>query len=71
MVMIDNPTDNDLGTIQTMVRSHTNYTGSTKGFAILNNWDEEKHHFQRVISGEYKRILEAKEESFVLQQKAS
>ncbi len=71
MVLIDSPTDKDLETIQTMVRSHTNYTGSTKGFSILNNWEEEKHNFQRVISHEYKRILEGNNASYVLQQKAS
>jgi glutamate synthase (NADPH/NADH) large chain len=71
MVMIDNPTQKDLDTIQTMIRSHTNYTGSRKGFAILNNWENEKHNFLRVISAEYLRIIEAKEESHVLQQKAS
>ena len=71
MVLIDSPKEDDLETIQTMLRSHTNYTGSTKGFSILNNWEEEKHNFQRVISAEYKRILEGKEESYVLQQKAS
>ncbi len=71
MVMIDKPTEENLKSIQTMIRSHTNYTGSRKGFTLLNNWEEEKENFQRIISAEYKSIIEANENSNLLHQKAS
>lgn len=71
MVMIETPKIGDWDTIQSMIRSHTNYTGSRKGFTILNNWEEEKMNFHRVISNDYKRIIEADDVPRSLHQKAS
>lgn len=71
MVSVETPSEKNLEEIQTLIRSHTNHTGSKKGFAILNNWEEEKQNFIKIIPTEYKRILEESNTTSLLQQKAS
>ncbi len=71
LVLNEAPNDGDLDQIQTLIRNHTNYTGSRKGFMILNNWNEEKEKFRKIISAEYKKIIEAPMEATLPNQKAS
>ena len=57
LVGVENVTPKELMGIRTLIRKHTNYTGSPMGFHLLNNWTIEKNSFCKVISHEYKRIL--------------
>jgi glutamate synthase (NADPH/NADH) large chain len=71
MILLEKPDENDFDDILLLLRSHTNYTGSRKGFSLLNNWNEEKLNFQKLIPVDYKRILQQEELISKNQQKAS
>ena len=60
MVEIELPGEEDFEFIRTMVREHFRHTSSMNALAILQNWDEVKHTFKKVIPSEYKAILEKK-----------
>ncbi len=48
-----------------MLKDHIGYTDSNKAKWILGNWENEKHHFIKVIPEDYKRVLEANEKELV------
>jgi len=58
MVAIESLNKDDYNTIRTLVRNHFSYTGSLKALDILQNWDEKKLKFIKVMPTEYKAILE-------------
>ncbi|MDF1697411.1 MAG: glutamate synthase large subunit [Saprospiraceae bacterium] len=70
-ILLETPSSSEMDEIQTLIRSHTNYTGSKKGFEVLTNWEIEKEHFVKVISKEYKHITEKQVIENIDHQKAS
>ena len=40
-----------------MVRKHVEYTGSTRGQYVLDNWDRLSERFVKVMPIDYKRAL--------------
>ncbi len=50
----------DEAELKSLIMKHVRYTGSTKGRRILANWDAILPHFVKVISVEYKQVLEAR-----------
>ncbi len=49
--------DEDIQEVHDLVNKHFKYTGSKRAELILNAWENEKEHFWKVISGEYKKAL--------------
>ena len=45
------------------IRNHFKYTGSQRALNILQNWEEEKDKFIKIMPKEYKAVLELKKES--------
>lgn len=58
LVLVESPSEADHKTIQTLIRKHTNHTGSPLGFELLNDWTSTKGRFVKIIPEEYKRITE-------------
>ncbi len=50
----------DVAQLKTLVEKHLRYTGSLKAQHILDRWDAMLPHFVKVISVEYKKVLEAR-----------
>ena len=48
--------------IKGMAERHVQYTGSPVAAALLENWEQEKKHIVRVISPQYRRVLELQKE---------
>ena len=40
-----------------MIEKHLRYTGSTLALALLDNWENERAKFVKVLPHEYKRAL--------------
>jgi glutamate synthase domain-containing protein 3 len=57
MVHLEPPEAADLEWIQTMVRRHVEYTESTRGQYVLDNWDRLNQRFVKVMPIDYKRAL--------------
>lgn len=57
MVSVDEPSSRDMKKVRTLLRKHTNHTGSPLGFKLLNNWVKEKNNFMKIIPHEYKKAL--------------
>jgi len=49
--------DEDKNEVYEMVKKHFEYTGSKRAQFILENWEQEKENFWKVIPGEYKKAL--------------
>ena len=51
--------------LKRLIEAHVQFTGSTRGQAILNEWESHLAEFVRVIPTDYKKVLErrAKPES--------
>ena len=49
--------DDDKNEVYEMVKKHFEYTGSRRAQFILENWEQEKENFWKVIPGEYKKAL--------------
>ncbi|MBF0253196.1 MAG: glutamate synthase large subunit [Candidatus Omnitrophica bacterium] len=60
MVELEKPLKEDIETIRILVNNHVKYTGSKKGEMILDNFQQEKTRFVKVMSSEYKKILETR-----------
>lgn len=59
MVDLETLTDEEeIAELKQMIASHVQYTGSTRGKLILENWDGYLQKFVRVIPRDYKRVLE-------------
>jgi glutamate synthase domain-containing protein 2/glutamate synthase domain-containing protein 1/glutamate synthase domain-containing protein 3 len=54
--------ENDFDEVQQLIRKHFEYTNSKRAKQILDNWDEEKNSFWKVMPGEYKIALQKIEE---------
>ena len=46
--------------LKRLVEAHVQFTGSTRGQAILNEWESHLTEFVRVIPTDYKKVLEQK-----------
>jgi glutamate synthase (ferredoxin) len=57
MVEIDPLTDEDLEYIQMMVAKHVHFTASAVGQRILDQWEELRHKFVKIMPADYKRAL--------------
>ena len=49
----------DVVTLYTLIRRHTEYTGSSAGREILDNWPTMVQRFVKVLPNDYKEVLEA------------
>lgn len=49
----------DVVTLYTLIRRHTEYTGSKIGREILDNWPKMVHRFVKVLPNDYKDMLDA------------
>ncbi len=49
----------DVVTLYTLIRRHTEYTGSDIGHEILENWPKMVHRFVKVLPNDYKDMLDA------------
>jgi glutamate synthase domain-containing protein 3 len=49
----------DVVTLYTLIRRHTEYTGSDIGREILENWPKMVHRFVKVLPNDYKDMLDA------------
>ena len=58
--------DEDFENVRSLVREHFRYTASQKALTILNNWDELKKHFVKVMPRDYKAVLAQKKKEAVL-----
>ncbi|WP_395143674.1 glutamate synthase-related protein, partial [Armatimonas sp.] len=47
----------DAGVLRELIEAHVKYTGSKRGQAFLDNWENELPKFVKVISPEYQRLL--------------
>ena len=63
MVSVDSLLPADMKKVRTLLRKHTNHTGSPLGFKLLNNWINEKQNFLKIIPHEYKKAIEDKMKS--------
>jgi len=63
MVLIEDVIEaEDFEKIRSLLRMHSNYTGSPQGFELLGKWKDRKGNFLKVIPEEYKKaILKQKE----------
>jgi len=57
MVELDPLDPQDLDDVQGMIRQHVEFTGSTRGRAILDRWEAEQRRFVKVMPTDYKRVL--------------
>ncbi len=47
----------DCEELEKLIKEHVEATGSQKGKEILDNFDEYKHKFKKIIAGDYKQML--------------
>lgn len=52
-------TDEDLGTVKSLLNKHVQYTQSTVAQKILDNWSDYQSRFVKVMPQQYKRVLDA------------
>lgn len=57
LVDLDPLTDIDFEDVRSMLRDHFLYTSSKKALEVLNDWEEKKQYFIKVIPRDYKAIL--------------
>ncbi|MBT8219321.1 MAG: hypothetical protein KJP00_05840, partial [Bacteroidia bacterium] len=60
MVDLDPLSEDDFATVRKLVRNHFSHTSSKLGLKILNDWDNLKAHFVKVMPRDYKRVLKEK-----------
>tara|TARA_Y100000385_G_scaffold291401_1_gene369167 strand:- start:22103 stop:26614 length:4512 start_codon:yes stop_codon:yes gene_type:complete len=58
MIHLENLNHEDLETLREYIRNHFKYTGSQKALEILQNWEEKKNQFLKIMPKEYKAVLE-------------
>jgi len=61
LVSVDELMPADMKKVRTLLRKHTNHTGSPLGFRLLNNWIKEKKNFLKIIPHEYKKAIEKRQ----------
>ncbi|NKC00731.1 MAG: glutamate synthase large subunit [Pseudomonadales bacterium] len=52
----------DITELETMIRNHQTYTGSTVASALLDNWEQSLQQFIKVMPTDYKRVLEERKQ---------
>ena len=57
MVDLDPLSDEDESNLRQYIRNHFKYTSSKVALDILNNWDDHKPKFIKVMPRDYKRVL--------------
>lgn len=65
MIEIEEIKEDDIQFIKKLIENHVQYTRSSKGKRILENWEFYIDKFVRVISPQYREILENSNEIFV------
>jgi len=60
MVDLDSCNETDKALIQTMLKKHVSYTGSSAGNFILNDIENQLQHFVKVFPKDYKKVLQRK-----------
>jgi glutamate synthase (NADPH/NADH) large chain len=60
LVDLDPLEEEDFENVRTLLREHFLYTSSKKALEVLNDWEQQKHTFIKVIPRDYKAILERK-----------
>ena len=60
MIDLDPLSDEDQDILRKMIRNHFSYTSSTVALDILNDWDQQKGHFVKVMPKDYKAVLAKK-----------
>jgi len=53
----------DVVDLYTLIRRHTEYTGSVIGREILDNWPKMVHRFVKVLPNDYKEMLDAMDQA--------
>ncbi|MFK7773214.1 MAG: glutamate synthase large subunit [Saprospiraceae bacterium] len=66
LVDLDPLEEEDFENVRVLLREHFLYTSSKKALKILNDWEQQKHTFIKVIPRDYKRILEQKKEEVLI-----
>jgi glutamate synthase (ferredoxin) len=51
----------ELALVRGMIERHVNYTGSRKGWQILESWEDVARQFVKVYPDDYRRVQEARE----------
>lgn len=64
LIETETPNESDYKLIKALIRKHVVYTKSKKGELILKHWDEFSHRFVKVISPQYKAILEQSDRQY-------
>lgn len=62
MVDLDPMEKPDYELVRKMVRNHFLYTSSTVALDILNDWDNQKQYFKKVMPRDYKAVLEKRKQ---------
>ena len=57
VLMEDLVNENDIGELKKLIREHTALTGSKKGQAVLDHFDEYVPKFKKIIPADYKEIM--------------
>ncbi len=64
-VIVEIASDGDLSYIRQELRNHFKFTGSLLALSILQSWENQSVYFKKVISKEFKNVLENKENEVV------
>lgn len=67
MVALESLDQKDRKNLRQLIRNHFNYTGSQRALEILQEWENQKSNFIKIMPTEYKRVLAemAKEKELV------
>ncbi len=60
MVDLDRMEMADYELLRTLLRNHFRYTSSKRALHLLNNWEEAKHSFVKVMPKDYKAVLQSR-----------
>jgi glutamate synthase domain-containing protein 3 len=55
--------DDDVETVQSLLRRHIEATGSERAVWVLENWDRLQSKFVKVYPRDYRRVLEARRQA--------
>lgn len=62
MIELETMEADDFYRLQTMIRNHLSYTGSELALSILNDWENTRKSFAKVMPKDYKAVLEKRNE---------
>jgi glutamate synthase (NADPH) large chain len=60
-VIVEKPNEEDLRYIREEIRNHFKFTASNQALSILQDWDKLSKLFKKVISREYKAVIESQQ----------